>query len=377
MKSLLKISFALLTGLMLLTACDDDDNDGLKGLSLSKSEITVGSTGGSEAIKVVSGTKWTVRASEPWLRIEPANGIGEVECQVMVDTTLSNSIRTAVLTFIPEGQSPQKLNVAQTGYGKVIALKNKEVQVANMGKLGARFFELEVTSNVEYTVEIPAEAKSWLKLDKAPKFPENAGARPQTVKLKFNWEMNTTPDERVANVSFKPKNSSDVLEESAELKVAQKAAPLIEDNRGGDSIALLIIREKMATMVGWDVNERMEFWRGVTLWEKTDKGVKPEMVGRVRSVEFRLLATKEALPQELSYLKYLETLYVFGNSNTNLLPQSFSMGTALAQLKNLKRLTIAYYGLGTFNPFTELTEPMKTLEHLDLNGSYFSSFPTI
>lgn len=40
---------------------------------------------------------------------------------------------------------------------------------------------------------------------------------------------------------------------------------------------------------------------------------------RVRSVNFGTITTKESLPQEVRYLKYLETFQVYGNANTMLL----------------------------------------------------------
>ena len=361
--------------LAMATACDDSEDNTISGFALDSSEITLGAEGGSEVVGVTSATKWVAKVDQPWVKVSPANGIGAVKCEIVVDTTLSNEVRNAVVTFIPEGQPRQAVKIHQTGFGKMIGLSEQTVEVANMGQYGKRFFEVSVTTNVEFTVSIPAEAKNWIKLDQQPSVSLGYGARPQTTKVRFNWEMNTNPDVRSAAIAFIPKNEGDVLVNEAVLTVNQLAAPKIEDNRAGDSIALIIIKEKLSAMGQWDLSEKMDHWDGITLWEKTDKGVTPQMVGRVRGVNIRLFNIKESLPAELSKLTYLETLFLYGNTNRNLLPDQLLMGNALANLEHLKHLTVAAYGITTINPATELTKPMKTLKTLVLRSNNFTALP--
>ncbi len=376
MKALLKIAIGLFAGISLLAACDDSDDELVSGLTVGTKEITLGAEGGMEKVNVSAGGKWVVKVDQPWVKVMPANGTGDLDCEVVVDSSLSNQVRHAVVTFVQEGYEGQQLQVHQTGFGKMIGLSEKEVEVENMGKYGERHFEISVTTNVEFKVEIPVEAKKWLKLDKAPAVNLEFGARPRTVKLRFNWEMNTDPEIREAEVAFVPSNEEDELEEEVMLQVKQEAAPVINDDRAGDSTALIIAAAKMRCGA-WDDNEKMDYWSGVILWEKTDEGVKPEMIGRVRSAEFRLMNTKEALPVELGKLTYLETLVIAGNSNTMLLPdKDFTLGTALAGLNYLKKLTISSYGL-TDVLLAELEGPRKTLEFLDLGSNNFNALPAI
>lgn len=60
------------------------------------------------------------------------------------------------------------------------------------------------------------------------------------------------------------------------LTVKQEAAPEITDDRRGDSIAIVIASTKMRSMMNWDASERLDYWLGVTVWERTDKDVTPE-----------------------------------------------------------------------------------------------------
>ncbi len=82
------------------------------------------------------------------------------------------------------------------------------------------------------------------------------------------------------------------------------------------------------------------YWENVTLWKRTDKGLpSAEAVGRVRSVNFGTVTTKESLPQEVKYLKYLETFQVYGNANTMLL--NIALENHICELKYLKNLQIS------------------------------------
>ena len=64
--------------------------------------------------------------------------------------------------------------------------------------------------------------------------------RPRTIKMRFEVEMNTDPQERIASIKFLPVNEADELEKEVTLTVKQEAAPEITDDRRGDSIAIVI-----------------------------------------------------------------------------------------------------------------------------------------
>lgn len=374
MKSLVKLAFGLFAGMCMIVSCNDSDDDNFSGFTLDAQEFTLGAEGGTEIVKVTSGTKWVAKASEPWIKVMPANGVGSTECQIVVDSALwAKEVRTAIVTFVPEGQAQQKVEIYQTGFGKMIGLSKEEMSVVNMGDYGKRFFEISVTTNVDFDVNIPVEAKGWIKSN-IKKFVLDAGARPRTTKVRFDWEMNTDPEIRKAAITFTSKNPEEQLEKEAVLTVTQDAAPRIDDNRTGDSIAILLIAVKMKAMTVWDTSEKMDYWAGVTLWEKTDK-VPAEQVGRLRSVAFTMLDTKEVLPIELKHLKYLERLSIVGNGNKMLLPVDFLMGNALAELKHLKHLQLSGYGITNLLS-AELREPMKTLESLDVSGNHFTAIPS-
>ena len=374
MKPLLKIYLCLFTSLLFIAACDDSDEEGITGFTIDTQEVTLGAIGGMEPVKVASGTKWVAKVDQPWVKVMPANGVGSTNCESVVDSTLSNDVRHAVVTFVPEGQPKQELKIHQTGYGKMIGLDKYEVEVANMANDDKRYFDISVTTNVKFKVEYPPIG-SWVTTTKRePELSLDYGARPRTIKMRFKWDMNTDPQERIASIKFLPVNAEDELEKEVTLTVKQEAAPEITDDRRGDSIAIVMASTKMRSMTSWDASERLDYWLGVTVWERTDKGVTPEQIGRVRSVEFRLLNTKEELPVEIGKIKYLETLVIYGNTNTMLLPSSYRIGNALAGLKYLRNLTISALGITTISK-TELESSRKDLITLDLSGNNFTTIP--
>lgn len=118
----------------------------------------------------------------------------------------------------------------------------------------------------------------------------------------------------------------------------------------------------------------MRNWDDVTLWETTDKDLPSnDAVGRIKKVSFISFNTKESIPQEVKYLKYLESLTMYSNVNTMLL--SIDLGSDVCNLDHLKYLEIGSYGLISLpDDFVRLG---KSLEGLNLNGNNFTTIPYI
>ncbi len=371
MKYLMNISLALLAICCMATSCSKDDET-FSGFAVDKEDITIGAEGGEDKLNVSSSSEWVAMASEPWVTISPANGVGSATCKIQIDSTLINDMREAVVRFAPVGQEAKVVSIHQFGYGKMIVPEKSEIEIENSADYNKRYFEMKVTTNVEFKVEIENNGdEQWISADKY-EIKLDRGSRPRTVNMKFNWKMNPDPSVRTAKIKFIPTDSSVKLEKEAILEVDQKAAPKIEDNRSGDSLAIITIAEKLQAS-GWDTSESMIHWNNVELWNEGDEGLPcQEAVGRLRRVRFFIFNTKESIPQEVHYLKYAETLEFFGNTNT--MYQNINLGTDICNLKYLKNLQIAAYGLVSLpNEFANL----KQLEALDLNSNNFSSIPDV
>ena len=213
------------------------------------------------------------------------------------------------------------------------------------------------------------------------------GARPRTLKVDFRWGMNVVPYTRIARVRLVPVKDEDVNDlvdengnkiDAVVLTVRQEAAMKIEDNRSGDSLAVITINNKLQSMMQIDASENMMNWSNVTLWEATDKEMEhmpEEAVGRVRSVSFTMINLQdgESLPKEIRHLKYLESFTVQSNENNQI--RTILMGEEIGELQYLKNLTVVAIGINALpDNFVKLG---NTLETLDLRSNNFPSLSVI
>ena len=354
----------------LICGCSSDDKT--VDFATDVDQVSFAETGGEQRIQIFSEDGWVASSDCNWITISPANGRGTTECRFVVDSAKTTEVRRGVVRISNlKNFENREIVVEQKGYPYAINLLSTEpVELSNYAKLEERTFNVTVRSNVDFDVKIPDDA-SWLK-NKSYKLDLNCGVRPREVTISFNWDINTAPRERLAEVQFVPK--SDVtLSHSDLLSVKQQAAePIEEGTRAGDSVALLCISRTLNMLSPIDATEPMSMWNDVVLWEEGMQGYTPDKKGRVRSASFMLFATKEPLPYEVRYLTAAEELSFFGNSNTFLL--SLDMGEAITELTQLKRLTVGAYGL-TSLPAS--LKNMKNLVYLNLGSNNFQKVPSI
>lgn len=414
MKYISKITLGLILCAGLVTSCKDDDEPGIPGgIAVDKEEIIVGPEGGIEKLAVSSDYEWVANASKPWVTVSPANGSGMAECSLAIDTTLENTARTAQIRFSLEGREPKIITITQFGFGKQIVLKEPDIEIENSASYDKRYFEATISTNVNFKidktvdyafadagtmteeekVEMEPERANWLTMPKDNDLVVNLDrkARPRTIKVRFRWEMNTAPFTRVAKIRLLPQNpEEDQLVdkdgnavEAVYLTVTQKPAMKIEDNRSGDSLAIITINQKIQSMSAFDTSENMQNWENVTLWEATDKTLpEPEAVGRVRSVKLAMFNMKdgETLPKEVRYLRYLESFTI--QSNENRQTRNVSLCEEITELKYLKELIVNSYGLTELpESFIKLGGKVESgyqgLEILDLGSNNFASLSKI
>ena len=394
MKRFLNIIMVISACMVLAVSCKEEDNV-VSEFSIDKTEIAVGADGGSELLEIKGNVKWQGTSESSWLKFSPSNGEGAATCEVLVDSSVVAEPREGVITFMAAGQTTATtVKVMQMGYAKGIFVSEEDrtISVENSAKLEERFFEVTMMANVNFDVRVnnlPAEDgtvsdKEWLKYKKeTPNY--DYGDRPRLLKLHFDWEINMTEKARTAEVIITPQETSDTEGNGAiKLVVTQKPAPVITDDRAGDSLALLSIYSSMNGIFTWDASENMRYWKGVELWEATDKyieieedgtinysaSVPKDLIGRLKSVEFIAFETKKSLPYQVKYLKTAESITFSGNSNTFL--KDIVLGNEiceLAQYGHLRNLAIRAYGLvGLPENFTEFG---KTLVSLDLSSNNF------
>lgn len=376
----MKILNYIVLSLLVASAWVGCNNSESLVLDLDNNSIEIDAAGGTRSIKVSSSDNWVASASVPWVTVTPANGYGCRECKIVIDSALTTEVRTGVVRIAKTENSSEfkEIAIRQDGFDYSISLDEPEVSIDNYAALEERHLDVRVRSNVDFDVRIPDDVASWVRTDDYA-LTLDRGVRPREVTIRFNWGINSVPQERIAEIEFVPKEesgvSSDMLARNDRLTIRQNAAAEIKrGTREGDSVALLGIARTLGVWGdSWESSgEKMDNWDNVVLWEEGMDGYVDSLKGRVKSARFYMFSTKEGLPYEVQYLTGAEELEFYSNVNTFQL--SLSTGEYICKLEHLKRLTIGAYGL------TELHEDFKNLrelEYLDLGSNNFQRVPDV
>ena len=368
MKNIYKIIIAALA-LGAAASCVDPNPEIKFGVEVGTEDgaIAIGPEGGVKTINVTSPGEWVVMTEEPWITVSPANGKGSAVCTVSIDSTLLVSQRKGAVRIqsLVNEDDKNTFSILQQGFEYQIVLEEPSVDVADFAAFDERTFDVKVKTNVDFDVNIPEGAKTWLSYKKS-ELNLDRGARPREVNVHFEWKVNSRDVQRIADVTFDPLKEVEMGRHDG-LKVVQKAAlPIPVNSAEGDSLALIAISRALGMFTEWDTSERMEHWNNVEIWKDG------ENKGRVKYAQFFMFKTQEALPFEVQYLTAAEELAFYSNANQFLL--SLDTGEYITKLTQLKRLTIGAYGLVSLHPdFVNL----KNLEYLDLSSNCFEEIPEI
>ncbi len=354
-----------------LVSCQKDIE--IANFALDKSELLVGPERSVEQVKVISPDQmWVAETSASWITVSPANGNGAVECEFIINTTQQSNSREANVRFSNSETGEVKyVKVTQGGFAKEITVDRNEVALDNYAAFGERYFDISVTTNVDFDIKVEGENSSWIVIPSDFKVDLDRGYTPKKLNLRVGWKVNSVPFDRAATISFVPKDESEELVNNDIVSVTQTAGDIIEPTPAGDSLALLAVARSL-NCIPWPA-ERLMMWDGVELWEEGEEGTTPENAGRVKSVIFFLSETNEDLPYELCYLTAAETIKVRSNGNSHL--KSLGIGNFWGKLTNLKNLEVTAYGIDVLDE--SLLELGGTLQTLNISTNNFKKVPTM
>ena len=351
--------------------------------NLDTDKIASGADGGRYNLKVSAQNVWVASTEAPWITISPANGNGSVTCQVQVDSAVATTSRTAEIRIEDQVTFDDKvITVTQEGYRYTIMPQTTTFEIPNYEADANRYFEVKVKANMDFLVSAD---QNWVSVpgedpEKNPSvyfFSGDRGERPRECTVRVNWEVNTNGETnlpRKAVLTFTPATDASISDYvTDEIEIVQDAAtPITGTPRQKDSTALMAIARSLNVWDPWDGSSPMSTWSDVRLWEDGDD-CPEDWIGRVRYVRFYMCGTENAdcIPYEVRYLEAAEELVFYSNNNKERL--NLSTGPYLSELANLKRLTIAYFGLTKLDP--SITE-LKNLEYLNLAGNNFQTIPS-
>ena len=361
--------FIFLAAALIAVGCQttkSDDTFTTEGI-----EFDVEAVGGTVCRTITSSSRWIASTDNAWITVSPANGRGTTECNFIIDSALTTTARRGVVRIQNlDTWEEKQIVINQSGFDYTLEIEGGEVDLANYDRFDSRYFDVKIKTNIDFEVAIPDNA-GWLGSERHS-LDLNRGARPRSTTVRFKWDINTTDRQRLAQVVFRPKADVTLARQDC-LNVTQQAAePIIPDSRAGDSVALLSISRTLQTMAVWDASQPMTMWENVVLWDQSMEGCTPEKEGRVRKAEFYFFNIKEQLPYEVRYLTAADELYFFGNTNTFLL--SLDLGDDIAELTQLKRLTLGSYGLVSL---PQSLAALKNLEHLNVGSNNFQTIPSV
>ncbi len=250
-------------------ACADSEE--IVEFGLEGSEVAIGPEGGVHRIRINSADNWIATTDNPWITVSPTNGRGSVECEIRIDSALTVEPRRGFVRIQNQSTWDNKeVVIEQEGFPYSITIEEPEVSVMDYAGYDDRSFEVKVRSNVDFNVTIPDNA-GWLKNENY-KVNLDRGVRPREVTLRFNWRINSMPEERLAEVVFTPKEAVEMAVQQS-LTVRQQAAePIVENTRQGDSVALLGIARALDMWMQWDSSVSMNNWEDVVLWDERMEG---------------------------------------------------------------------------------------------------------
>lgn len=363
------ILFVILTIAVLgFASCHKDPTPTYKGFEVDDTQIEAEAHGCKHTVTIRSESEWVAQSEEPWLMISPANGRGEVECTIRVDSSLTYDKRSSKIRFMSAGNLLKEIEVVQDGFEPSIAPQSEEITIDAYKKRDDRWVEVDISTNVEFTATTDAE---WLSINEHT-LNLDRGARPRATRLRIDWKMNSDPQTREAIITLQPES----LGEPTTIAIRQQAGPLIEDSRAGDSLAVVTIYNKMECWADNVISDKspMDRWECLRLWDADDESLpSKEAIGRVRDLDMSYFNTEDGVPVEVKHLKYLETLSFFGNVNTML--KSIDLCPEIATLNYLKALRVGAMGVVSLpSNFAELGD---TLEELDLNSNNFNTIPKV
>ena len=178
-----------LTAGMLLASCEQPTM-----LSVSQTALSFENGGGNQSVTLTANKVWTASSNQGWLRVSPSSGEGNSTLSISCEGNTTYDTRTGTITIVSE-ELMQTISVTQAeGLGLLIS--QSEYNLSNE----AQTIEVIVQANVQYTVDIDAACRDWIKQNSTKGLSSNT--------VKFDISKNEAFDGREGKIIIKQSNGS-------------------------------------------------------------------------------------------------------------------------------------------------------------------------
>ena len=163
-------------------------------LSVSQTALSFENKGGNQSVTLTANKVWTASSNQGWLRVSPSSGEGNATLSVSCEGNTTYDTRTGTITIVSE-ELTQTISVSQAeGLGLLIS--QPEYNISNE----AQTIEVTVQANVQYTVDIDAACRDWIKQESTKGLSSNI--------IKFAISKNESYDGREGKITIRQANGS-------------------------------------------------------------------------------------------------------------------------------------------------------------------------
>ena len=168
--------------------------------------------GGNQALSFSCNRDWSISSTESWIKISPSSGTtsdGDITVTITCSPNTTYDQRSATITVIVE-ELMETISVTQdTGLGLIVSQTTYNLSQEE------QTLEVDVQSNVDYSVSIDPTCKDWVSLESTKAL--------STGELFFRVAANDAYDKREGAISIKQNNG----ELESTIHINQKARNIV------------------------------------------------------------------------------------------------------------------------------------------------------
>lgn len=331
----MKKFFYTLFAILAFVACSESDVDVSPLIRIEETEnsLMLESFMTSKSVSFYTNRDWTATTDAEWLEVYPTSGTaGNVEIKITADKNETYESRTSSVKISIEGVV-QEFSITQMQRDAIVVAQSEYEVSVDGGAL-----DFEVQANVDLTVTISDNAKTWIK---------QADTRTlETKTLHFDISAYSAELDREGTITIAGGNIKQTIN--------------VKQNGMGREALIALYKatdgDNWTNNENWCSDKPLDEWYGIQTNQKNG--------GNVISIHLSENNLNGTIPEEIGYLTQLYWLALDRNHLTGEIPKSFS------NLVNLGFISLISNNLS--GKLDVIIDNMTKLEYLWLSENAFS-----